>query len=216
MTELDTYVKGITKTENAAVERYRAEVKKVLEEVLGGETEEPFTIDDEGDYVFAGEFLKHVKKQKANLEKNAEDRAAPLKQALKLVRELDKDVIEKWGKVETYLKGKISEYTLAQIKAKEAAAAQIAAAAKAQDFDAAHEASTKLAQIPTPEVAGVSTVNVWVVDEEKVDISKAPREFLTLDWDVVKAYIKEFGKGQPKDLPGIPFKLVVRVRGSKG
>ena len=215
MSELDAYVKSVSTTSKQVVETYRVEVQNVLDEVIGGETNDPFTIEDELDYVFAGEFLKHVKRQKASLEEAAKERAAPLKKALELVRELDGDVIVLWGKVEKFLKEKIGEYTLAKAKAQEALAAKVAEAAQSGDFDAAHEASRRLAAVPQVAVDGVSTREVWVVDWDNVDITKAPREALTLDVEWVKAYIKEFGKARPKDLPGIPFRKEIQVRGSK-
>lgn len=214
MSELDAYVKSVSTTSKQVVETYRVEVQNVLDEVIGGETNDRFTIEDELDYVFAGEFLKHVKKQKAAREKEAKERAAPLKKALGIVRDLDADVITLWGKVERFLKEKIGEYTLAQAKAKELLAAKVAEAAQAGDFDEAHKASRKLAEVPEVAVSGVRTREVWEVDWDKVEIDKAPREALTLDMNWVNAYIKEFGKARPKDLPGISFKRAIRVSGS--
>lgn len=214
MNDLDAYVKSVSTAQKEIVESYRAEVQNVLDEVIGGGSKDPFVIEDELDYVFAGEFLKHVKKQKAALEKEAKERSAPLRKALEIVRDLDSDVIALWGKIERFLKEKIGEYTLAQAKAKEALAAKIAEAAQVGDFDGAHEASRKLADVPEVAVSGVRTREVWEVDWDRVEIDKAPREALTLDMNWVNAYIKEFGKARPKDLPGIPFKRAIRVSGS--
>lgn len=197
--------------ELAIFTKQKEDLTKLLEELDG--SEESFIIEDSSDYLFAGELLKHVKHKKQELEDRRKTVTKPLNEALEAFRALYRPSIKQWEEAEKLLKRKIEDWHLKEARRKEEAMKKIAEASSAQDYDSAYIASLELTD--TPQVTGVTTTEHWVLDSEKVDLKLVPREFLMLDMDSVKSYIKAHGKDRPADLPGLPFKKAIKVVGSK-
>lgn len=203
------------KAEKELLAQHQEDVTRLLAEVMGDDEIEPFVIDDDEDQVFASKLLLHAKKQKKSLEDRRKSVTQPLNSVLSTIRGWFRDPINDWYELEKLLKRRISDYELKKARLEDEAIAQIAEAAQQQDYDKAHQASLVLEK-ERPKVAGVSTRETWVVDEEKVDLSKVPKEFLLiqLNMTVVREYIRQYGKGRPEDLPGLPFKKDIQVIGS--
>ena len=187
---------------------------KLLLELGGDENTEPFVIQDDEDLEFAMKLLLHVKKQKKLREERKNSVVKPLNEVLKTIRSWFSDIAH-WERAEKLLKGKIQDYKLLESQREDEAIAQIAEAAKEQDYDKAHQASLVINK-EAKKVQGVTTSERWVLDEANVDLEKAPKEFLiiSLNRAVVREYIKQFDKGRPADLPGLPFKKDITVTGS--
>lgn len=204
-----------SKTDEEILAQHRQDAKRLFAEIVGDKDTEPFIIEDDEDEIFASNLLLFAKKKKKDLDDREKSATKPINAALKTIRGWFKEPKEGWGKLETLLKQKIGDYELLKSKKKDEAIAQIAAASKEQDYDKAHTASLVLSQ-ESIKISGVNKTEKWVVDEEKVDLDKVPKAFLTIELNraVVKEYIRQYGKGRPEDLPGLPFKKEVGVSGS--
>lgn len=210
-------VKGsetVRANENDLILEHFQDVESLLLEVVGAKgMVPPFNIENGEDFQFAGELLKFVKKKKKELEDRRKTVTKPLDEALKAFRAWYKPSLDRWGELERVLKKRISDWQLEQDRRESEAVRQIAAASVEGDYEAAQAASAGL--VKTTQVSGVSLREYWTIDEDRVDVSKVPADFLMLDRGVVAEYIRQFGKERPKDLPGLPFKKAVQVKGSR-
>jgi hypothetical protein len=191
--------------------RQQLKVIKQLREELDGE--HPFVIETDDDYEFLAKLLVHSQKNLKDTKKKKEAVTKPINQALRAFRSWWQPPIHGWEQVIKLIKGKLAEYEERLIREKESAAKVLAEAAQEEDFELAHAVSAKLHE-EVPTVAGVSSREVWVVDKERVDLKQAPVEYLALDSESVNEYLRRWAKEKerPPDLPGIPFKLEVRLR----
>lgn len=206
--------KLVRENEQEIIRAHLHDVESLLLEVVGQEGVVPsFEIENEEDFQFAGELLKFVKKRTKELEDRRKTVTKPLDEALKAFRAWYKPSLDQYAALERALKRRISAWQLEQDRREEEAVRKIAEASMSGDYDAAHAASTGLVKAST--VSGVTVRKHWVLDEDSVDLSKVPVEFLALDRNVVAEYIRQFGKDRPKDLPGLKFKRAVQVKGSR-
>lgn len=189
-------------------------VQQIFAELQG---ESGFVIENDDDYEFAGKLLKHSMSELKEVKKNKEAVTKPINAALRAFSSWHQPPIKAWEAVIALLKKALGAYEQKKLEIQEAAALQLAEAAEAGDFEAAMEASQGLAE-EVPVIAGLSSREVFVPDLERVDLSKVPVQYLALDMDAVKQYIKEFvdRKETPVDLPGLPFKREIRVVGTAG
>lgn len=203
------------KTEGEILAKHKQDYVKLYAEVAGLDDIEPFVIEDDSDLVFAHQLLLYVKKQKKTLEDRCKSVTKPLNDVLKTIREWFRDPTDGWGSLEAILKKKIGAYELLLSKKEDEAIALIAQASKEEDFDKAHAASMSL-QVSRPKTAGITSTEKWVLDVDKLDLEKVPERFIIkhLNKTEVKEYIRQFGKGRPKDLPGLVFKKDIAVTGS--
>ena len=166
-----------------------------------------FEIKDDDDFEFASDTLKHIKTFYKEIEKKRKAVTDPLNKALTEFRSWYKPSLDLLKEGENILKGRIGEYTLKKDKEREEQMRQIAAASQKGDFDAAHTAAQNIVETPT--ARGVSSTRLW--DYQVTDLSKVPREWLTLDHSKVKIHIREAGKDKPADIEGIEFFEKVRT-----
>lgn len=201
-------------SEQGLLTRHLEDVESLLLEVAGFKgAVPPFVIKGPEDFQFAGELLKFTKRKKKELEDRRKAVTRPIDQALKAFRAWYKPPLDKWAELERLLKERIEAWQLEEDRREQEAVRQIAEASLEGDFEAAHQASTGL--VKTAPVKGVTLRKYWVVDEDKVDLSKVPVEFLMLDMDVVREYLRQFGKDRPKKVPGLIFKRAIQVKGSR-
>jgi hypothetical protein len=216
-TSLAVYSKALHEKEGSSLTQQREDIAKLIAEISGDEDEEiaPFVIENDDDEVWASNLLLYAKRNKKDLEDKQKRATKHITALLEEVRSWFRAPKQDWGKLETLLKQKIGDYELQKSKKKDEAIAQIAAASREQDYDKAYQASLVLNQEST-KIAGVIKTEKWVLDEENVNLEKVPKEFLTIELNraVVREYIRQFGKGRPEDLPGLPFKKEVGVTGS--
>ena len=212
---LAAYSKELKEKEGKALTQSREDVAALIAEIKGNKEIAPFVIEDDEDEVWASELLLFAKKNKKDLEDKQKRATKHISALLEEIRSWFREPKKDWGSLETLLKQKIGDYELKKSKKEDEALAQIAEAAREQDYDKAHRASLVLDQ-GSQKVSGVVKTEKWVVDEEKVDLDKVPKAFLTIELNdaVVREYIRQFGKGRPEDLPGLPFKKIVDVKGS--
>lgn len=196
------------------VTKQKQVIQQIFAELQG---ESGFVIENDDDYEFSGKLLKHSMSERKELKKKAEAVTKPINAALRAFRSWHQPPIKAWDAVIELLKQAMGEYEHKKLKIREEAALQLAEAAEAGDFEAAMEASQGLAE-EVPVLEGLSSREVFVPDLERVDLSKVPVQYLALDMDAVKQYIKEFvdRKETPVDLPGLPFKREIRVVGTAG
>lgn len=195
--------------ENTLLSRHLEDIEKLLAEMSGDEDGEPFQIRDESDFEFVTELLLHIKKEKKQLEDRRKSVTKPLSVALENFRQIYRGPIQAWDRAEKVIKQKIGEWVVEKNRIEEEKMKQIAAAAKAGDFEAAHAVEIQ----ETPKVKGISIQERWEL-AEVTDFSKVPDIMKTINGAAVDAYIKSFDNAKPKDVPGLRFHLVGKVRGS--
>jgi len=171
-------------------------------EVLAGFQD--FEIDCEDDLVLATECLKDVKRAAKEITAQKEAATKPMNAALVQVRSWFKPALDVLESTERLIKHKIEGYHVRVAKEAREAMEAMALASQAGDFDAAHEASKGI--VIAPKIAGLSTTQVW--DYEITDLSKVPREFLTLDHSAVRLHLKA---KEPKPIAGLKFFLKGRT-----
>jgi len=160
-----------------------------------------FEIEDDEDYEVVAEGLKEVKRIYKELEERRKTVSKPLLEAKRNLDSWFKPATDLLLRTERDLKRKINEYTR---KKKEQSKLAMEAAAKASregDFDAAHEASKQIVELPTASGITVTSYYDYVVE----DFDQIPREFLCVDHSAVNIHIKNAGKSKPKAVPGIRF-----------
>lgn len=157
-----------------------------------------FQVEEEEDFSFLSETLRDVKKSWKDLETEKKTVTDPLNATLKKVRSWFKPAQDYLKKAELLCKKKLSDYQLEQVKKREKAMIEMATA---KDFDGKMKAAEGLVSVP--EAKGITIRETWKYEVK--DISKVPVQFLAIDDSAVKQYIKEFGKGKPKDVPGLEF-----------
>lgn len=162
---------------------------------------ESFEIEDEDDYQTASEILGEVKKIYAEVESRRKKVTDPLRTAIAEFSKWYKPAQETLTKMEFVLKGKIAEFIENQRIEAEKAMQETAEAAKAGDFDAAHEAAKGIVQ--EAKSKNVTVREVW--DFRVVDLDKVPREFLNLDQSAVRIYLKKVKTSEPEPVPGLEF-----------
>lgn len=166
-----------------------------------------FEIEDDDDYEVAAEAVKEVKRIFKDIEGRRKKITAPLNEALKEFRAWYQPALTVLTNTEAYLKGKMGTYTTLQ-KEKAVKAMQLtAAASKAGDFDAAHEASKGIVEAPTAQGITVTYYYDYIIQ----DLSQVPERFKALDHSGVKIYLKGFGKEEPTPVPGLEFVRKERV-----
>jgi hypothetical protein len=186
---------------------------KLLKQLRGElEGEDSFSIETAEDFEFISKLLVHANRELKDLKKQKEAVTKPINQALRSFRSWWEPPIKGWEQIIRLVKRKLGEYEERLIQEKELAAQTLAEAVQEDNFELAHAVSHKLSE-EVPSVQGVSSREVWVVDEDNVDLSKVPVAFLALDMGAVSVYLKQWQKDRerPPDLPGLPFKLEVRV-----
>lgn len=186
---------------------------KLLKQLRGElEGEESFSIETAEDFEFISKLLVHANRELKDLKKQKEAVTKPINQALRSFRSWWEPPIKGWEQIIRLVKRKLGEYEERLIQEKELASQTLAEAIQEDNFELAHAVSHKLSE-EVPSVQGVSSREVWVVDEDNVDLSKVPVAFLALDMGAVGVYLKQWQKDRerPPDLPGLPFKLEVRV-----
>jgi predicted DNA-binding protein len=165
-----------------------------------------FQIEDAEDFSTASEILREVKSIAKEVESRRRKVTDPLNAAIKEFGKWYKPALDTLLTMEGVLKSKISEYTERQRVANEAAMRAAAAAARAGNFEAAHEASKGI--VEEARAQGITTREVWQYEIE--DLSQVPREYLALDHSAVKIYLKQAG-AEPKPIPGLRFFKQVNV-----
>jgi hypothetical protein len=181
-----------------------ASYEQIIEELRG------FEIEDDDDFQFASDTLKHIKTFYKEIEAKRKKVTDPLNQALKEFRSWYKPSLDLLSEGERILKKSIGDYSLKKEREREEQMRKIAEASQKGDFDGAHIAAQNI--VETPAARGISSTRAW--DYKVLDLSEVPREWLTLDHSKVKIHIKNAGKNKPEAVPGIEFyeKAGVTVR----
>lgn len=182
-------------SEQQQIATRKGEVEDILEAF------KDFQIEDDGDYEVVAEGLQEVKRIAKDLEQRRKTITQPINGALREFNSWFKPAQTVLENTERVLKRRLAEYET--LKAEQSRLAMLAAAAASQagDFDAAHEASKGIVELPSAH--GITHSRYY--DYEITDISKVPREFLAVDHSAVKIYIKNAGKDCPQSIPGIKF-----------
>jgi len=179
------------------------EAQGVLKEIDG------MTIENQEDLDFAGEILTEVKGKKKHLENERTKATKPIRTGLDVIYGWFRTPIRFYETCEKRLKRKIADYHREQRLRQQAALAEAGKASMRGDAETAREALQVAQAAQVHKVAGVSTKDVlkWKV----VDLSLVPREFLTIDPELVDAYIVKHGENSK--IPGIELERDVKVTG---
>lgn len=189
-------------------EKVEIATKKAYYDLLTEEIKK-LVIEDDEDFEYVSGVLLEVKRYDKEIEARKKLVTDPLNAALRELRTWFQPIQKVLSNNEAILKKKIGDYKLLKEKQQEEQMRKIAEASKAGDFEGAYMVSQNLVELPVAK--GISTTRKW--DYKVTDLSLVPREYLTLDHDVVKKHIKEAGKDQPADIPGVVFEEVVGVTG---
>jgi hypothetical protein len=173
----------------------RSSYEKIVEELRA------FVIEDDDDYEYASKLLRTIKATSKEIEERRKRVTGPLYEALRNFQSWYKPALDVLENGERDLKKKIADYYLLKEAQREEQMRLVAAAAREGNFEKAHEAAQGFVETPTAK--GISIQRKWEYEVE--DITKVPREFLTLDHSAVKIYIKNAGEDDPKPIPGLKF-----------
>lgn len=155
--------------------------------------------------------LQEVKGRLAELETSRKSITQPLAQVKAAVDALFRPMKEAWEEAEQVLKGKLA---MAEERRREASAARLDAAklaASQGDAQGARDelvARAHLTAQAAPEGIQYRKSWTWTVN----DLSKVPREWLSLDHSKAKIYCKEWQESdQIPEVPGLTFRREVSV-----
>lgn len=184
-------------TGNAEAARAEAEAGELLAQV------QAFEIATREDLELAAEVLAEAKGKAKALETRLAEITRPLNAALASARDLFRPALTHYGTIERDVKARIAAFHAAESSRNAAALAAASAAHAAGDGAGVGEALAKVAHVA--HVEGVSVRYSWAFEVE--DLAAVPREFLAVDPDKVKAWIKSTaGKDQaPHPIAGIRF-----------
>lgn len=168
-------------------------------EILNGFKD--FEIEDDEDYEVVAEGVKEIKKIAKEIDARRKKVTEPLNAALNEFRSWYKPAMTILENTEQFLKGKLAQYGRMKEQQSVLAMEAAASAARAGDFDGAHEASKGIVSAPTAK--GVTLTRYW--DYEIEDLDKVPRRYLCLDHSAVKIHIKNAQKEEPSPIPGLRF-----------
>lgn len=181
-------------------------LKKVEAEEILAEFKD-FNIENDEDYEIVAEGLKEVKRIIKEIEARRKKVTEPLNKALSEFRSWYTPALKVLESTEQILKQRMLGYSAEKARRSELAMLQVAAAAKAGNFDAAHEASKEI--VSAPVVAGISQIAYW--EYSVVDPSIVPRKFLEVSDSAIKEYVKKAGPEGPEDVPGLRFEKKQRM-----
>lgn len=156
-------------------------------------------LENQGDYDFAAEILTEVKGKKKGLETERGKATRPMLDALNVVRGWFKPAIEYYGRCETKIKRRMTDYMKEQRRKQEEALQVAGQASMAGNKTEARQALAQASAAEVHKAKGVSTRDV--LKYEVVDASQVPREFLTVDHGAVQLYISVHG--ETTQIPGI-------------
>lgn len=188
-------------TERQLVSVKQEEAKEILEAF------QDFDIEDDEDYEVVSDGLKEVKKIAKEIEARRKKVTGPLNAALAEFRSWYKPAVDLLANTESVLKQRLAAYVRKKEEQSRLAMEAAAAAAGEGNFDAAHEASKGI--VAAPSTKGVTHTRYW--DYELEDLDQVPRRYLALDHSAVKIHIKNAGKDEPEEIPGIRFVLKDRT-----
>jgi len=164
---------------------------------------ESFEIEDSEDFELAAEILKEVKRNAKEIDARRKRVTDPIKNALEEFKGWYNPALSTLIKMEAILKAKIASFSEAERRRNEAAMLKASTAAQKGDFEGAHQASRQI--VEATGAKGITVQQRWTYVVE--DVSKVPREFLTVNHPLIRQYIRKSGKLQPKDVPGLEFVL---------
>lgn len=183
----------------------------LLNEIKGIESV-PFVIQNDEDYELATTMLTDAKKQIKEIERRRKTVTQPLDQALRAFRALYRPTLKVYESIEQLLKKKISDYTLEKRRQEEEAMRQMAEASREGDFAKALAVSDALKKAPVAK--GVTVTEEWTY--EVTDLSKVPREWLTLNHAAMVSYVQKAKPEKPEPVAGIRFfkkgKVIARTK----
>lgn len=168
---------------------------------------EVLPLTDREDEVKAGQLLRAL----ATLRKEGEDvrkaTKAPHKERCDEIDRAFRGPRREIERVEDMLRRRISEAMELREAARQKALAEAAEAAKARDHAAANTAMMKVEEVDVAGLDGISERWTWEV--ASVDLSKVPREYLTIQLDLqkVRAEISAANReGRPPQVEGVTFR----------
>lgn len=199
--KVDDNIAALTKiepTQQEFISNHTKQAKEFLQR-LGSE----IVVADDKDFLLLSDTLGFIKKCLKQIEENRKKVTQPLNQALKEFRKWYKPPETAYKALEVLIKRALVSYELERAEQKRQVVEQIAAAAEADDYDAAHEASLQLR--PDLKSEGL-TISQYYTYEVR-DLAQVPEQFKTIDHNAVIEYIREAKPNKPADVPGLEFVL---------
>jgi hypothetical protein len=187
--------------EKEIVATRQAEAEEIIEAFAD------FEIEDDDDYDVVADGLKEVKTIAKDLESRRKKITQPINGALREFNSWFKPAQLVLTNTERALKKKLADYTIAKEEQSRLAMEAAAQASQDGDFDGAHEAAKGI--VESPSAQGITHSRYY--DYEIVDMDEVPRRYMCVDHSAVKIHIKNAGKTQPEDIPGIRFTEKTRV-----
>lgn len=171
-----------------------------------------FSIEDDDDHVMVGTWLVELATARKEIDGRRKKVTAPLNEAIKAFGAWYKPALTAIESIEKHLRAEVGKYTLKKRLESEEASRLTAEAAKAGDFDLAHEASKGIQQ--APDLSKITVTDRW--DFEVTDPSLVPREWLLVNVSAIGEHAKAAKKDEPAPIPGVRFfraaSLIVRTK----